>query len=167
MIIDSSPSHSAIVQSTFLDEYPNHQGTITISSGYQSGYDLVIKSDATLSSNQNNGSPTELWVMPLGSNASIQINNPSSFPQYVIATGATNDGINNNTAYGAALEFIDFDDMNDGIALSSFSNARIAAKLAKMKEGTNLSWSDIRTNARNNSSYFGSYTIQNGFGIIN
>lgn len=105
--------------------------------------------------------------MPLGSNASIQINNPSSFPQYVIATGATNDGINNNTAYGAALEFIDFDDMNDGIALSSFSNARIAAKLAKMKEGTNLSWSDIRTNARNNSSYFGSYTIQNGFGIIN
>ena len=71
----------------------------------------------------------------------------------IVASGAGTDS--NMTGYGNGLEFWDEDDTQDGLYYSSFSNARVAAKLLKIKQTLNCTWEEARTRARNTASNSG------------
>lgn len=79
---------------------------------------------------------------PLGSNEiGVEITSPSFLYPRVIVSGAGDEELQNNTAYGDGLCFWDWDTVFDTAPdASSFSNARILGKMLKVKDEVGCSW---------------------------
>lgn len=102
---------------------------------------------------------------PLGSNSSIYLASPNYIP--VMTTCGASSGSVNITAYGPGLEFIDDDDGNPDIGASSYSNGVILGKILKIKDTLECTWWEARYRARMTTNQLGSWSVNNGYGIIN
>jgi hypothetical protein len=102
--------------------------------------------------------------VPVGPNTSVEITDPAAIP--VIVTCGAGD-TDNDTAYGAALEFWDRDaDENPSDDASSYANGRICGKLLYIKDTLGISWWQARYIARMTASNGGSHNNQHGYGQI-
>ena len=130
-------------------------------------------------------SPRVLTFMPLGGTQNIFADGnvfQNQEPPVIVTSGAGDDELRNNTAYGNGLEFWDGDLYNENLSqdgtqrdddASSFSNGIILGKLLKIKDELNCTWWEARYRARmtadrnepNRVTSFWDY--RNGYGKIN
>lgn len=89
--------------------------------------------------------PTTQMFMPLGSNTSELLPNPSTIP--VIITCGAGD-THNITGYGPGLEFFDTEISGNPAIQSSLSNGRIAGLMMRIKTERNCDWWEARQAAR-------------------
>lgn len=179
VILDIESNHANNVKQAFLNTHTTFDAN-KIEIRYENLNDtdltdvaMVIQSTKGIAFQQQvaynrlpqNGS---ILLMPLGDNDNIELDILTDFPAAAIATGSTADGVNNSTAFGTGLEFIDIDEsVADATEQSSYSNATVAAKLMQIYEGSaNVTWEQVRQAARQTASYSDSYTTNNGFGVI-
>lgn len=103
---------------------------------------------------------------PLGSNSPIYLASPNYIP--VMTTCGASSGSVNIAAYGPGLEFIDDDaDGIPEIGASSYSNGVILGKILKIKDTLGCTWWEARYRARMTTNQLGSWSVNNGYGIIN
>lgn len=177
VISDSDTSgHGLTVKNTFIDEYGD-SATIGM---YQDGFDgglayarncgaiVYIRSYTGIENNEDTAlvyynRDSILTFMPLGSNLYEELTALDTLGD-IVASGAGTDS--NMTGYGNGLEFWDEDDIPDGLYYSSFSNARVAAKLLKIKQTLNCTWEEARNRARLTASN-PTWDKYNGYGKIN
>lgn len=104
-----------------------------------------------------------LSVMPLGSNSHDELTALTELGVIVACGGGVTQ---NETGYGAGLEFWDSD--LDGVDpdLSSYSTGRIAGKLLRIYDELRCSWEEVRMRARATASNGGVWDAHNGYGRI-
>lgn len=177
VISDSDTSgHGLTVKNTFIDEYGD---SVTIGM-YQGGFNdgiayarncgaiVYIRSFTGISHYEDTAQvyydrDSILSFMPLGSNTYEELTALDTLG-IIVASGAGTDS--NMTGYGEGLEFWDLDDTENAEYLSSFSNARVAAKLLKIKQTLNCTWEEARSRARLTASN-PTWDKYNGYGKIN
>lgn len=91
--------------------------------------------------------PQVQMFMPLGSNASIEIEYPETL-SVIVSCGASNDDTQNETGYGNGLEFWDNENYFNPVDESSYSNPIIASKIMKIKDARNCTFWEARYCAR-------------------
>jgi len=113
---------------------------------------------------------------PLGSNSFIELNTfVNNEPPIIVTSGAGDEELRNNTAYGKGLEFWDQDLSTPTPAddQSSFSNGYVLGKLLKIKDTLNCTWWDARYRARVTADrtepnrVTTMWDLRNGYGKIN
>lgn len=163
-------SHDTITVNSFKASYPDFQGsygwgTKSISQAVNEGYSVYIYSyvgaKRLIDSVQSNYDSI-LVCGAAGSNSNIQVYNSNSQLPVVVMTGGGD--ANNETGYD--IEFFDNDPTGHEPDLSSYSNAYIAGKIAKIKYTLNCSWWEARYRARVTASRNGVWSNENGYGVI-
>lgn len=156
IINDAQPSHANIVKTAFDDNYTadnavvfNNTDEDLFEYANAIGTSVIIKSYSGLYYHiplATQYYPNVLMFMPLGSNQSIELINPSTL-SVIVSCGA---GLTtqNQTGYGNGLEFWDVDTYGTAGAESSYTNPIVAAKLLTIKEARNCSWWEARYCAR-------------------
>jgi hypothetical protein len=156
IINDALPTHAAIVKTAFDDNYEADNAVIFNNTEEDLfeyadaiGTTLIIRSYTGLFSHiplATQYYPDVLMFMPLGSNSSIELTNPSTL-SVIVSCGA---GLTtqNQTGYGNGLEFWDVDTYGTAGAESSYTNPIVAAKLLTIKQARNCGWWEARQSAR-------------------
>lgn len=152
-------AHGELVKAEFDSEYGSDEFSEILMFGIffilpyakGSGIPVVNRSYVSAIGSSNlakENYPEVLLIMPVGSNQHIEIDFPMS-ELVCIGACALGFGDDNDTAYGSAMEFWDFEDGNlPGADESSLSCPIIAAKLLKIKEGRECGWWEARFCAR-------------------
>lgn len=159
LIVESTEAiisdHGIYVQDEYEIGFPTGVSVIRgkgISDGFQYALNtelgVLIYSYSGLSNYINqafNLYPTTQMFMPLGSNDSVLISNPSTVP-IIITCGA--GSTHNITGYGPGLEFWDTEISGNPAIQSSLSNGRIAGLMFRIKTERNCDWWEARQAAR-------------------
>ncbi len=154
LLWDTNESHAADVKNVFLGMYPEAASRITLHLGYNfeaiDPFDLVLKSttgfERQLSLAQKH--PEVCFVMPVGSNQDKEMTFYNNNLGEIVLTRGYEPDDKIGTAFGNVLEFWERDHKDDNKAVSSYSNARVAAKLLKIWEARGGCWEDTRAAAR-------------------
>jgi hypothetical protein len=183
IINDGYPEHAANMLEIFETEYGNpatlfnNQDADLFEYAEAIGCDVLIKSYPLLYSYiplAEQYYPQVQMFMPLGSNASVELQYPETL-SVIISCGATNDvGGVNETGYGMGLEFFDLENYFNPVDESSYTNPIIAAKIMQIKDARECTFWEARYCAR----FTATRTIAthpsgeiwnkfNGFGVIN
>lgn len=137
-------SHGIIMRDTMKAQYPTLvDADFSFNTSYNafeianvSNIPIIVRSTTGLNTYANHSKAywdSVILVMPLGSNQKIELDYSGELYPWVICTGA--GATQNETAFGNNLDFWDEDENQDGTYTSSFSNARIAAKLYQIWVG--------------------------------
>lgn len=168
--------HGLTIKNTFIDEYGDsatigmYLGNFNGGLAYarNCGAKVYIRSYTGIAANEDTAQvyydrDSILSFMTLGSNLYEELTALDTLG-IIVASGAGTDS--NMTGYGNGLEFWDEDDTQDGLYFSSYSNARVAAKLLKIKQTLNCTWEEARSRARLTASN-PTWDKYNGYGKIN
>lgn len=185
LIVESAPNnaitHGVYVQNEFEIGYPAGTSVIRgrgLTDGFQYANNTqlgaLVYSYGGLSFHITQAMsiyPATQMFMPLGSNESILLPNPSTIPVIITCGAGTTF---NETGYGPGLEFFDSEDQGQSINHSSFSNGKIAGKIMNIRNTLSCSFWEARFRARITADRTlithpeGEYwNSQNGFGKIN
>lgn len=186
LIVESAPNniptHGVYVQDEYNIGFPGGNNSIIRGRGLTDGFQFATNTEVGALifsygglpfhiSQAMNIYPTTQMFMPLGSNTSELLPNPSTIP--VIITCGAGD-THNITGYGPGLEFFDTEVSGNPAIQSSLSNGRIAGKIMNIKNTLNCTFWQARYRARITADRTilthpdGEYwNEQNGFGKIN
>ncbi len=158
IISDASATHGAIVKQAFDDNYTpdnavvyNQRDEDLFEFAEAIGVRAIIKSYTGMFSHiplATQYYPDVPFFMPLGSNESIELPNPSTLSVIVACGAGDADDVQNMTGYGNGLEFWDNEIYNVPADESSFSTPIIAAKILTIMDARECGFWEARYCAR-------------------